>query len=293
MYKAVAANKRNTAILIAVFVAIIGAIGWVFAYVYTDMSIFYFTLIFSAIYAFIQYFAASRLAVSMSGGVKIEQKDNPRLWHIIDTLCITTGLPMPEVYIINDPAPNAFATGRNPEHAIVAATTGLLDIMDDSELTAVMAHEMSHVKNYDIRVSMVAFGLASVIGLIADIFMRMTFFGGNRRSSNGGGLFGLLIGLVAVVVASVVSTMVKLAISRQREYLADSSAVLITRFPDGMVNALKKLETAGRPMQKQHTATEALFINNPLSKSLFSNIFSTHPPLESRIERIENNKARF
>ena len=289
MYKAIAANKRNTIILMMVFAAIVGGIGWIFSYLYNNMSIFVWTFGIAVVYALIQYFAASKIAVAMTGAQKIEKKDCPRLWHAVETISITTGLPMPEVYLIDDSAPNAFATGRDPKHALVAATTGLVDIMDDNELMAVMAHEMSHVKNYDIRVSMIVFGLVSAIGLIADIGIRM-LWGGSDRNKNP---LVLLIGLAVMVLAPIVAMLVRLAVSRQREYLADNSAVLITRYPAGMVSALRKLEQNTRPMQHQNTATEALYINDPMKKSFFGGLFSTHPPLQERIARIEQNQARF
>ncbi|GHU09354.1 protease HtpX [Alphaproteobacteria bacterium] len=290
MYKAVAANKRNTIILMVVFAALVGAIGWVFAYLYADMSIFVWTLGIAVAYTLIQYFAANKLAVAMTGAKKVEQRsDSPRLWHVVDTLSITTGLPMPQVYVIDDPAPNAFATGRNPKHAIVAATTGLIDIMDDDELTAVMAHEMSHVQNYDIRVSMIVFGLVSAIGLITDIGVRLLLHGDDRNKHP----VAMVAGLVIMILAPLIALLTRLAVSRQREYLADSSAVLITRYPDGMVRALKKLESHSKPMRKQNTATEALYINNPMKKGFINNLFSTHPPIKERVARIEKNQARF
>ena len=175
MYKQIAENKRRTIIIMIAFVLMIGAIAAVFAWVYKDPGIAVWTVLVSTIYAVIQYFVAGSIAVGMTGATEITKKDNPRLYNIVENLSITTGLPMPKVYIINDPAPNAFATGRDPKHAVVAATTGLLDIMNDKELTAVMAHEMSHVKNYDIRVSMIVFGLVCVVGLISDMAFRFMY----------------------------------------------------------------------------------------------------------------------
>ena len=177
MYKQIAQNKRRTALIMGVFVLIVGAVAGAFAYFYRDPWIAVWTVVVAVIYAVIQYFAAGTLATAMTGAREISKKDNPTLYNTVENLAITTGLPMPKVYIIDDPAPNAFATGRDPKHAVVAATTGLLDIMDKKELEAVMAHEMSHVKNYDIRVSMIVFGLVCMIGLISDLAMRMMFFG--------------------------------------------------------------------------------------------------------------------
>jgi heat shock protein HtpX len=199
---------------------------------------------------------------------------------------------MPKVYIIDDKAPNAFATGRDPRHAAVAATTGLLDIMDDKEVNAVMAHEMSHVKNYDIRVSMIVFGLVCVIGLISDIAMRMLFYG-SRRRDNEGSPVGYVLILVAGILSPIVAALAQMAVSRQREYLADASAVQITRYPEGMINALKKLQSQGAPMRSQNIAAEGMYINNPLRKGFFNNLFSSHPPIEKRIERLEHGKKTF
>ena len=294
MYSAVSANKRNTVIIMAVFVGVVAAIGWAISAVYGyGTSTLPWIIGAALVYAVIQYFIASRMAMSMSGAREIQKSDNPRLWRIVENLAITEGLPMPRVFIIDDPAPNAMATGRNPQHAMVAATTGILDIMDDREMTAVMAHEMGHVKNYDIRVSMIAFGLASVIGIMSDVALRMMWFGDNRRESNNMNPIMLVIGIVVIILAPIVAAMIQLAISRQREYLADATSAMTTRDPEGMIGALKKLETAGRPMQRQNSSTSHLFFNNPLKSGGLANLFSTHPPLEKRIERLKQNEAKF
>src|SRR5680860_262703 len=184
MYKAIAANKRNTILIMAVFVGLIGAIGYVVSYYYGDPNVTYWVIGIAAVYAWLQYYFASKLAIAMTGAKQIEKRDNPRLYRIVENLAIATGMQTPKIYIINDPAPNAFATGRDPRHAIVAATTGLLEMMDDSELEAIMAHEMGHVQNYDIRVSMITFGLVSAIGLLTDIVLRMFLFGDRDNNNN-------------------------------------------------------------------------------------------------------------
>ena len=230
--------------------------------------------------------------MAMTGAREIQKKDNPRFYNIVENLSITTGLPMPKVYIIEDKAPNAFATGRDPKHAAVAATTGLIDIMDDKELTAVMAHEMSHVKNYDIRVSMIVFGLVCVVGLISDLGFRMMFYGDRRRENEGSPVAYVLLVVVAIL-APILAAVAQMAVSRQREYLADASAAHITRYPEGMISALKKLQSHSAPMRSQNIATEAMYINNPLRKGFFSNLFSSHPPIEKRIERLEHGKNKF
>src|SRR6187402_3313035 len=187
MYRNIAKNKRNTVIIIILFLLIIGGLGLLASAIYQDTSIVIITLVIAAAYAFIQYFAASSQALSISGARQIEKADNPRLYRIVENLSITTGTPMPKVYIINDPAPNAFATGRDPEHASVAATTGILELLTDSELEGVMAHELGHVRNYDIRVAMIVFGLVVAVGFISDIFLHFSFFGGRNNNNNSGG----------------------------------------------------------------------------------------------------------
>jgi len=290
MYSAIAANKRNTVIIMAVFIGIVGAIGWVVSYMYGDRSIAIWVIGVAFVYALFQYFVASKLAVAISGAREIEKRDNPRLYRVVENLTITTGMPMPKVYIMDDPAPNAFATGRDPHHAIVAATTGLLEVMNDRELEAVMAHEISHVRNYDIRVGMIAFGLVSAIALLSDIAMRMFFFSDRRENVNP---IVLVVGIVLIVVAPIIAAMVQLAVSRQREYLADASGVMTTRDSDGLASALEKLRQHGRPMQRQNTSTAHLFLNNPLRAGFLSKLFSTHPPLEERIARLRQNANKF
>lgn len=295
MYKAIAANKRNTVFIMAVFVGLIAAIGFAISYFYGNTSITWWVLGGAAVYALIQYFAAGSLAVAMTGAQQIEKRDNPRLYRTVENLSITLGMPMPKVYIINDSAPNAFATGRNPQHAIVAATTGLLDIMSDRELDAVMAHEMGHVQNYDIRVSMIAFGLVSAIGILSDLVMRMLFFGtgsSDNRSATGN-LVLLGLGIIVVILAPIIAAIVQMAVSRQREYLADATGAMTTRDSEGMASALGKLQEYGKPMRKQNSATAQLFISNPLRPGFFANLFSSHPPLEDRIQRLRDNAAKF
>lgn len=292
MYKQIAENKRKTVFIIIGFVVMIGLIAVAFAWAYNDPWIAAWTIVIAIVYALIQYYASSSLAMVMTGAHEITKKDNRRFYNIVENLSITTGLPMPKVYIIDDKAPNAFATGRDPNHASVAATTGLIDIMDDKELTAVMAHEMSHVKNYDIRVSMIVFGLVCVIGLISDLAFRMMFYG-SRQRDNEGSPVGYVLVLIAAILSPIVASMAQMAVSRQREYLADASAVNITRYPEGMINALKKLQAHTQPMRSQNIAMEAMFITNPLRKGFFNNLFSSHPPLEKRIERLEHGKETF
>jgi heat shock protein HtpX len=292
MYRAIAANKRNTILIMAVFVGLISAIGWIVGYFYNDMNIAYYVIVGAAFYAILQYFVATKLAVAMTGARQIEKRDNPRFYRIVENLAIATGIQTPQVYIIDDPSPNAFATGRDPKHAIVAATTGLIEMMDDSELEAVMAHEMGHVQNYDIRIGMITFGLVSAIGLITDLAFRMFFFGGDRDNDNNSPIV-MIIGVALLILSPIIAAIIQMAISRQREYLADATSVMTTRNPESMISALEKLKKNGRPMQRQNSASAHLFFSNPLKPGSVSKLFSTHPPLDERIARLRNNEGKF
>jgi heat shock protein HtpX len=284
MYSAIAANKRKTLLIMAMFIAIIGGLGWIVSTLYGEPSFLYLAFIIGGGYALIQYFAAAKIAIAMNGAKEIQKRDNPRYYRIVENLAITTGMPMPKVYVIEDKALNAFATGRDPKHAVVAATTGLLEVMNDSELEAVMAHEMGHVKNYDIRVMMIVFGLVSAIGFIADMIFHMMFW---RDEDNNVNPLVIVLGIVAALIAPLVATFVQLAISRQREYLADGTSVMTTRYPEGMISALKKIRDHGSVVKRQSSSTAHLFFANPLRGGGLAKLLSTHPPIEDRIARLE------
>lgn len=284
MYSEIAANKRKTWVILLGFFLLAYGLAYVIGQYYGDYSFTITAFIIAGAYALISYFTADKLAVAVNGAKPITKQDNVRLWRVVENLSITEGLPMPKVYIIDDKAPNAFATGRDPNHSVVGATTGLLEIMDDQELEGVIAHELGHVKNYDIRVSMIAFALVAAIGLIADLFWRMQWFGGGRDRDRGGGIIAIFA-LVAVILTPIIATLLQLAISRKREYLADATGALATRYPEGLASALAKIATFGSVLRKQHTATAHLFFANPLRGSL-ANLFSTHPPVEERIKRL-------
>jgi heat shock protein HtpX len=290
MYSAISANKRNTVVIMMVFLLIIGGLGALAGLAYENWAVTVFVVAFAAIYALIQFFAASHEALAINGAHEIQKKDAPELYRIVENLAITEGLPMPKVYIMQDPSPNAFATGRNPQKAAVAVTTGLLEIMDKREVTAVLAHEMGHVKNYDILVNMVAFGLVGAIGMLADILARMFIYGGNSRDNKNSGPL-MIIGLVGLILAPIAAMLVQLAISRQREYLADASGALTTRDSEGLASALEKLKTAGQPMAKQNKSTASMFFSNPLKKA--GGLFQTHPPLDERIKRLRANATKM
>ncbi|MFD1714342.1 M48 family metalloprotease [Amnibacterium flavum] len=294
MYSAIAKNKRNTVFILLAFVVLIGALGLLAQWAYGrpgDYSIAILIVLGAAAFAVFQYFAAGSEAIAMAGAVPIQKSDNPRLYRIVENLSITTGSPMPKVYIVNDPAPNAFATGRDPKHAVVAATTGLLDIMDDAELEGVMAHELGHVRNYDIRVSLVVYGLVVAVGILSDVLVRMAFFGGNNRNNNNPVV--LVFGLIAAIIAPIVASLVQLAISRQREYLADATGALTTRHPEALASALQKLGEYGRPMRRQNSSMAHLWIADPMKPGFVARLFSTHPPLEERIKRLTRIGGEF
>lgn len=296
MYSAIAANKRNTIFIVFGFVALLGGLAYWWGQSSGNGSSSFMIIGFVVFYALFQYFVASSIAVAMSGAVPITKSDNPRLWRIVENLAITEGMPMPKLYVIPDEAPNAFATGRDPKHAVVAATTGLLAIMDDKELEGVMAHELGHVKNYDIRVTTIVFGLVSAVAVLADFAIRMAFFsGGNRRDSNDNG-FGaalIIIGIAASLIAWLVGPIVSAAVSRQREYLADATGAQTTRYPEGLASALEKLGQYGRPMRRASSSMAHMYINDPVKPGLTERLFSTHPPIPQRIERLRAIGGKF
>jgi len=291
MYSEISKNKRNTFIIMMIFMLVIAGLGYIMSVVYGSVGIFWGTLVGASVYTLIQYFAAAKMALGLNGAKEIQKKDNPRLYRIVENLAITEGMPMPKVYVMNDPAPNAFATGRDPQHAHVAATTGILELMSDRELEAVMAHEMGHVKNYDIRVMMIVFGLVSAIGLIADMITHIFWFG-NSDSRPSNPIF-LILAIVAALIAPLVALLVQAAVSRQREYLADASGALTTRDPEALASALEKLGSSNTAMKQQNTSTAHLFFANPLKKSSFVNAFSTHPPIEKRVARLRAMGDKF
>lgn len=300
MYSAIARNKRNTVLIVLVFLLVIGALGFLVGYLAGNVSIGVVVLVVAIGYAVLQYFLAARQAIAIAGGIEVDRTTEPRLWRTVENLAIATGMPMPRVYVIEDPSPNAFATGRDPEHAIVAATTGLLAIMDDQELQGVMAHELGHVRNHDIRVSTMVFGLVVAVGFIADVLLRISVFGGlaggrSRNNDNGGGANPVLLiaGIAAVIVAPIAAAGVQAAVSRQREYLADATGAMTTRHPEGLARALEKLGAAGRPMRTQNSSMAHLWIADPMRPGVMDRLFSTHPPLPDRIARLRSSLDRF
>jgi len=276
----------------AIFILLISAIGYLFSVIYSNnFSIFYLVVGFTLVYTLIAYHSGSKLSLSLNGAQEIKKSDNPRLWNIIENLSITDGLPMPRVYIINDPSPNAFATGKSPDKAAICATSGLLVIMDDTELQGVFAHEMSHIKNYDVRVAMIAFALTAAISILASILIRISFFSDGRRNNGQSNVVFLLIGIVAAILAPIVATLIELAVTRKREYLADATGALTTRYPEGLISALEKIKRTGGVLKKQNVATAHFFFANPLKDHSITNLFSTHPPIDERIKRLRDMGA--
>ncbi len=287
MYNAIADNKRKTVIIMVLFVSFVGLMGWLFSTIYADgrPSVTIGVIVGALIYTLISYYSSSKLALAINGAKPIAKRDSPRLYRIVENLAITNGQPTPKVYIIDDPALNAFATGRNPSNAAVCVTTGLMDALDDTELEGVLAHEMGHIKNYDVRVSLIAFALVLAIGLLADIMLRLSWFGGGDDDDSGSPIF-FLLGVVAALLAPLAATLIQLAISRQREYLADATGALTTRYPEGLVSALEKIQAGSSSLRRKNTSTAHLFFANPLKGKGLSNLFSTHPPIEARIARL-------
>jgi heat shock protein HtpX len=293
VYSAIARNKRNTWFILGAFILLLGAIGLLAGWLAgNNWWITAFILVFAAGYATFQYFFADREALAMSGATQVTQADAPRFHRLVENLCIATGTPMPKLYVVEDAAPNAFATGRKPEEASITVTTGLFEILTDRELEGVLGHELGHIRNYDIRVSLIVFGLVVAVGILADIFMRFAFFGGRRGSGQAQLLF-LLFGLVAALVAPLLAGAVQAAISRQREYLADATSAMTTRDPDGLASALGKLGEFGRPLKRANTSMAHLWIADPLQPNALARMFATHPPIAERIERLRTMGGEF
>jgi len=281
-------NIRKTWFLMMWFFVIIIAIGYVVSGIYGNPAIMYIAIIFSLLMNVGSYWYSDKLVLRMTGAVPADPMQHRELINVVENLSITAGLPMPKVYVVNDPAPNAFATGRNPEHAVVCATSGLLALLNRTELEGVMAHELAHVGNRDMLVSTVAVVLAGFVAIVADMLMRSMLWGGGDRDNKAGVLF-LILGVVGIILAPIAAQMIQLAISRKREYLADASGALLTRYPEGLASALEKIAGSSQPMMRANNATAHLFIADPFGgdKRSFgqkiSGLFQTHPPAADRI----------
>lgn len=286
-------NVTRTWILMTTFFVIVIALGFVFSQIYGNPNILYGFFIFSVVMNLVAYWQSDKIALRASGAIPADPVKYLELHRIVENLAITAGLPKPRVYIINDPAPNAFATGRNKEHAAVAFTTGILSILEKNELEGVAAHELSHVGNRDILVSTVAVVLAGFISLLANIFLRSQMFGGNRDSDNKAGTVLMIVGIILAILAPIFATLIQLAISRKREYLADASGALLTRYPEGLANALRKISAYSQPMKTASDATAHLFIANPFGSGRMRGLhklFMTHPPMQDRVNALLGKK---
>lgn len=287
MYNQIAANKRKTALLIGIFVAILLALGWFLGSLAdagnAGMAL---ALTISAGMALISYYAGARIALGVSGARPIAKNENPYLYRIVENLCITAGMPVPKIHVIPDDAINAFATGRDPQHASIAVTSGALAKLENEELEGVIAHELSHIKNFDIRIMTVAIILVGAIALLADWLLRIHVFGRGRDRDRGIHPALLAIGLLLAIVAPLFAQLIQLAVSRRREYLADASGALLTRFPEGLARALEKIGRDGTPMRRATSATAHLYIANPFNAKRFATFLSTHPPLPDRIKAL-------
>lgn len=292
MYNQIDSNKRKTWLLIIIFIALISALGYFLGY-FTEAKneMLIFAIIFSLLMSLFGYFSGDKVALAISGAKPITKEQSPYVYRLVENLCLATGLTPPKIYLINDDAINAFATGRHPKHASIAITTGAINKLENEELEGVIAHELSHIKNYDIRLMTMVIVLVGIIALLSDWFLRMRFFGGGRKKNNGGGNLGAIlaiIGVVLIILSPIIAQLIKLAVSRQREYLADASGALITRYPEGLARALEKIKSDPAVLNRANNATAHLYIVNPFKNTgkFLANAFSTHPPIENRIAKL-------
>ena len=295
LYKQIASNKRKTWVLLIVFFLLLAIVGYAVGYLFMNSGFWGVTvaMIIGFIYALTMIFQSTEIVMSMNGAREVDRNEEPVLYHVVEDMAMVAQIPMPRVYVIDDQGLNAFATGSNPQNAAVVATSGLLEIMNREELEAVIGHEVSHIRNLDIRISTIAVALASAITLLSSMAGRMMWWGGASRRSNdrdSGGLeiILMILSLLAIVLAPLAATLVQLAISRQREFLADSSSVELTRNPQGMINALLKLENSQPMTHHVDDASSALYINDPQKRGFLKKLFYTHPPISERIERLKN-----
>ena len=292
MYSEIDSNKRKTTIFIVAFTAVIIGIGWVLGETWGEPSLgIIAAVIIATVMNLVAFYKGDSVALLTAGAKAIEKQENPELYNLVENLAITSGLPTPKIYIINDTSPNAFATGRDPEHASVAVTSGLLQIMTRQELEGVIAHEMSHVKNYDIRIMTLVVVLVGTVMLLSDLLMRSTMIRSRSNNKDAGQIQMVLfiVGLVLAILSPFLAELLKLAVSRSREYLADASAVLLTRYPEGLASALEKIAKLDQPLKKASHATAHLYLANPFDPHVtkkFELWFSTHPPIEERIKRL-------
>ena len=294
IYAQADSNVRKTWLLMAGFFVFIVLLGWIFSYLLDSSAILYFAVFLSVAMSFGSYWYSDKIVLSMYRAQPIEKKDNPELYRIVENLCITAGLPVPKIYIIPEIQPNAFATGRNARHAVVAVTQGILQRLNKTELQGVLAHEMSHIGNKDMLLATVVAILAGIIAMLANIFLRVSFWGGGRRDDrdNKAGAVLMFLGIAAAILAPIAATLVQLAISRKREFLADADGALLTRYPEGLASALEKISSDQTPMRVTNSATSSLFIDSPYKgkqkTNWFVKLFMTHPPIKERIKALRD-----
>ncbi|HCC60131.1 MAG: zinc metalloprotease HtpX [Candidatus Staskawiczbacteria bacterium RIFOXYC1_FULL_37_43] len=297
IYTQADSNTRKTWFLLTGFLVFIIAIGWLFSYLMDSSAVLYISIFLSVFSSFGSYWWSDKIVLSMYKAQPIEKKDNPELYRVVENLCITAGLPLPKIYILPELQLNAFATGRDAKHAVVAVTQGLLQRLDKTELEGVIAHELSHIGNKDMLLSTIVAVLAGVIATLANLFMRVSFWGGGRKSNDNKGNAGLILmvlGIAAAILAPIAASLVQLAISRKREFLADADGSLLTRYPEGLAKALEKISSDPTPMRVTNDATSSLFIDSPYKgkqkTQWFAKLFMTHPPIEERIRALRGIK---
>lgn len=295
LYNLAEKNVRKTWFLVITFLVLIIALGWVFAWFFQEPTILIVAVIFSILTSLGGYWYSDKLVLGLAEAKEIAENDNPELYRIVENLCITAGLPTPKIYIINEEQPNAFATGRNKDHAVVAVTSGLLKKLEKSELEGVIAHELSHIKNKDMLLQTIIVVLVGIVAIASNMFLRLSFYGGGRNRDSKASPILQVLALVAVVLAPIAANLIKLAISRKREFLADASGALITRYPEGLASALEKIASDPNPMRRANNATAHLYISNPFrgkqAKSWITKLYSTHPPIEERIKALRGMKV--
>ena len=299
LYTQQSKNIRKTWFLMTLFLIVVVCIGWVFSQVYGNSSFVVIAVIFSLFMNFFSYWFSDKIVLAMSGAKLITKEENLEFYRIVENLCITAGLKMPKLYVINDESPNAFATGRNQEHSAVAVTSGLLQILNKNELEGVIAHELSHIGNKDILISTIVVILVGFVALLSDFFIRAQFFRGRRNDRDGGGqaqLIMMLVGIVLAILAPIIAMLIQLAISRRREFLADASGALLTRYPEGLASALEKISNYPVALKRVNKATAHLYISSPLKSrqatSWLGKLFMTHPPVEERIKALQGLEVK-
>jgi len=289
MYKQIDSNKRKSLLLMVLFAVVIVALVWAWAeYSQAGYYMIIPATIFATSMSLVSFFAGDKIALSSAGAKQIQKDDNPYLWRIVENLSITAGVPMPKVYIIDDPAMNAFATGRDPSRSSIAVTTGLINNLQNEELEGVVAHELSHVKNYDIRLMMVVIVCVGIITLLADWMMRSFIFRGRGKSDSNKGNILIIVAMVLAVLSPIFAKLIQMAVSRKREFLADAASALLTRYPEGLASALEKIATQDVTLKRVNKATAHLYISNPFKGRGISKFFSTHPPINERIQALRS-----